>query len=68
MKIETNEHYTVITADEGKTFARKADGEVVAPEIILGCLDAPENYMEIDIPVVEDETELGTYMLEKFGI
>jgi len=52
MKITTDEHYTVITADEGKIFA-DLEGNILAKEIYLGIVDFPENYTEIDDPELE---------------
>ena len=49
MKITSTEHYTVITADEGKIFA-DLNGNIIAKEIYLGNIDSPENYTEIDEP------------------
>jgi len=49
MKITTDEHYTVITAEEGKIFA-DLTGNIIAKEIYLGNIDSPENYIEIDDP------------------
>jgi len=49
MKITTDEHYTVITADEGKIFA-DLEGNILAKEIYLGNIDHPDNYTEIDEP------------------
>jgi hypothetical protein len=47
MKIETNEHYTVITADERKIFADK-DKNIIGKELILGSIDSPDNYVEVE--------------------
>jgi len=49
MKIEKNEYYVTITADEGKIFADK-EGNVVSKMLHLGNIDSPENYDEIDEP------------------
>jgi len=58
MKKETNEHYTVITADEGKIFA-DLEGNIVAKEIYIGNIDSPDNYVEIDEPepMIEEKQE-----------
>ncbi|MDR0295982.1 MAG: hypothetical protein LBH91_07380 [Prevotellaceae bacterium] len=52
MKVTTDKHYTVITADEGKIFT-DLNGNIVAKEIYLGNIDMPENYTEIDEPDAE---------------
>ncbi len=42
--------YINYTADKGKVFVRKADGEVMGWGIGLGSSDSIENYVEIDCP------------------
>ena len=46
MTIEKNK----ITADEGKIFALKSTGEVVANQLWLGVNDSADNYVEVDEP------------------
>lgn len=43
-----------LMADEGKTFARKSDGEVLGTVLYLGKFDVAENYEEIDQPIEEE--------------
>ena len=58
MKRETNEYYTTIYADEGKTFKHKEDGEIIGRMIILSKIDSADNYIEVDIPAEpEDEKD-----------
>jgi len=47
-----------ITAADGKILANK-DGDIIGTRIYLGKFDAPENYVEIDMPedYVEDMQE-----------
>ena len=45
-----------IIADEGKIFARKHSGEIVARELWLGINDSADNYIEVDEPEEELET------------
>lgn len=49
MKIETMQ-LVVLVADEGKTFARKEDNEILGTTLYLGINDSPDNYIEVLIP------------------
>lgn len=44
-----------LIADEGKTFKRVSDNEILDTIITLGKYDKAENYIEVDKP--KDETE-----------
>jgi len=48
----------IITADDGKIFALKSTGEVVASQLWLGINDSADNYVEVDEPEPEEETEI----------
>lgn len=39
---------TTLMANEGKTFRRIADGEILGEMLTLGVGDRPENYEEVD--------------------
>ena len=44
-----------IIADNGKIFARKDSGEIVARELWLGINDSVDNYVEVDEPEITGE-------------
>lgn len=44
-----------LIADEGKIFARKDDGTVLGYTLHLGKNDNPDNYIEVDKPIEEEE-------------
>ncbi len=50
---ETQVTIVKLTAEPGKTFARKEDGGILSPELWLGKEDRPESYAEVDIPPAE---------------
>ena len=50
MKTEKTQYYTILTADEGKTFKRIADGEILGAALTLGVNDSAANYQEVDAP------------------
>ena len=43
-----------ITAGEGKIFASKETGEIVAKTLYLGIVDSADNYIEVDEPKQEE--------------
>lgn len=49
MKTETMQ-LVVLVADEGNTFARKEDNEILGATLYLGINDSPDNYIEVPIP------------------
>ena len=44
-----------IIADNGKIFALKSTGEIVAKELWLGINDSADNYEEVDEPDPKEE-------------
>lgn len=44
-----------IVADDGMTFARKEDNEILGTTLYLGINDSADNYIEVPIPEDKDE-------------
>lgn len=55
MRVEKQELFTVIYADEGKVFRDKNNEVVLSSIAYLGKEDSPENYEEIEKLIEPDE-------------
>lgn len=59
LRVENQDLFTVIYAEEGKVFQDKESGVIISDIAYLGKEDSPENYIEIEMPVevISDEQE-----------
>ena len=57
MIIEAKNEFVVLTAEEGKIFKSKLNGDILTKRLYLGCNDSAENYEEISEVEAHAETE-----------
>ena len=60
MTIETENKFTVITADTGNVFRSKISGDILTDRLYLGCNDSADNYEEISEVETYAEAENDT--------
>ena len=63
MIIEAKNGFIVLTAEEGKIFKSKLNGDILTKKLYLGCNDTADNYEEIS--EVEAYAESNTVQEEK---
>ena len=63
MIIEAKNEFVIITAEEGKIFKSKLNGDILTKRLYLGCNDTADNYEEIS--EVEAYAESDTVQEEK---
>ena len=57
MIIEAKNEFVVLTAEEGKIFKSKLNGDILTKKLYLGCNDTADNYEEISEVEAYAETE-----------
>ena len=57
MIIEAKNEFVVLTAEEGKIFKSKLNGDILTKRLYLGCNDSADNYDEISEVEAHAETE-----------
>ena len=57
MNIEKTDLYTIVSTDEDKIFRSKITGDYLTNKLYLGCNDSPDNYEEVLVSEIENESE-----------
>ena len=63
MIIEAKNGFVILTAEEGKIFKSKLNGDILTKKLYLGCNDSADNYEEIS--EVDAYAESDTIQKEK---
>ena len=65
MIIEVKNEFVVLTAEEGKIFKSKLNGDILTKKLYLGCNDTADNYEEVSEVEAYAEAESNTVQEEK---
>ena len=65
MIIEAKNGFVILTAEEGKIFKSKLNGDILTKKLYLGCNDSADNYEEISEVDAYAKTESNTVQEEK---
>lgn len=65
MIIEVKNEFVVLTAEEGKIFKSKLNGDILTKKLYLGCNDTADNYEEVSEVEAYAEAESDTVQEEK---